>query len=58
MYCLPIEIGKKVRISQGFNGANSHTATHSKYAIDFDIPVGTKIYAAREGIVVYAINHF
>jgi len=58
LYSLPIEIGKKVRISQGFNGSKSHTAVHSRYAIDFDIPVGTKIYAAREGVVVYAISHF
>lgn len=58
LYSLPIEIGKKVSISQGFNGQVSHTAVHSKYAIDFDIPVGTKIYAAREGVVVYALSHF
>ena len=58
LYSLPIEIGKDVRISQGFNGKKSHTSVHSKYAIDFDIPVGTKIFAAREGVVVYAINHF
>ncbi len=58
LYSLPIEIGQDVRISQGFNGKSSHTAIHSKYAIDFDIPVGTPIYAAREGTVVYAINNF
>lgn len=58
LYSLPIETGKSVRISQGFNGKSSHTAVHSKYAIDFDIPVGTPIYAAREGTVVYAINQF
>lgn len=58
LYCLPIEIGKEVRISQGFFGKKSHFEPHSKYAVDFDIPVGTKIFAAREGTVVYAINHF
>ena len=58
IYSLPIEIGKEVRVSQGFNGKKSHTSTASKYAIDFDIPIGTNIYAAREGVVVYAIGHF
>jgi len=58
LYSLPIEIGKDVRISQGFNGKSSHTAIHSKYAADFDVPIGTPIYAAREGVVVYAISHF
>jgi murein DD-endopeptidase MepM/ murein hydrolase activator NlpD len=57
-YSLPIEIGKEVRISQGFNGKKSHQSIASKYAIDFDIQVGTKIYAAREGVVVYTITHY
>ncbi|WP_298516703.1 M23 family metallopeptidase [uncultured Kordia sp.] len=58
VYSLPVAIGKKVRISQGFNGKKSHSSIASKYAIDFDIPVGTEIYAAREGIVVYTITGY
>ena len=58
VYSLPIRKGKRVRISQGFNGKQSHSSTESKYAIDFDIPVGSKVYAAREGIVVYTLDQF
>ncbi|TAE46700.1 MAG: M23 family metallopeptidase [Cytophagales bacterium] len=48
-YSLPFEKGKKVRVMQGFFGDFSH---QKEYAIDFDIPIGTKIMAAREGIVI------
>lgn len=48
-YRLPFEKGKKVRIMQGFFGDFSHQKQH---AIDFDVPIGTKILAARDGIVI------
>jgi murein DD-endopeptidase MepM/ murein hydrolase activator NlpD len=38
-------------VIQGFHGAFSHTGDF-EYAIDWEMPVGTAIYAAREGIVV------
>ena len=58
IYSLPVRKGKRVRISQGFNGKQSHFSIESRYAIDFDIPVGSKVFAAREGIVVYTVDHF
>lgn len=49
-YLLPFEHGTKRRLSQGFNGSFSHFG-ENQYAVDFDMPVGTPIHAARGGIV-------
>jgi len=51
IYRLPFAEGTNVRISQGYNGGLSHKGL-SAYAIDFSLPIGTPIYAAREGDVV------
>lgn len=51
IYRLPFAAGANVRVSQGYNGGYSHKGL-SAYAIDFSLPVGTPIYAAREGDVV------
>jgi murein DD-endopeptidase MepM/ murein hydrolase activator NlpD len=51
VYRLPFAAGMTVRVSQGYNGGLSHKGL-SAYAIDFSLPIGTPIYAAREGEVV------
>ncbi|MDQ7062221.1 MAG: M23 family metallopeptidase [Sulfurimonas sp.] len=51
IYRFPFQKGTSVRVSQGFNGTTTHNG-RSKYAIDFAMPTGTKIYAARAGVVV------
>jgi len=48
-YYLPFEKGASFWLSQGYNGAISHK---NENALDFKMPIGTKIYAAREGVVV------
>ncbi len=48
-YYLPFEKGATFWLSQGYNGATSHK---NENALDFKMPVGTKIYAARDGVVV------
>jgi murein DD-endopeptidase MepM/ murein hydrolase activator NlpD len=53
IYKLPFIKGAAVYVSQGYNGETSHKGL-SAYAVDFPVPVGTPIYAAREGIVVGA----
>jgi murein DD-endopeptidase MepM/ murein hydrolase activator NlpD len=47
-YTLPFEAGTKHRIVQGYGGLFSHK---NIAALDFDMPVGTSICAAREGII-------
>ena len=49
VYLLPFEEGKKCVVGQGYNGKYSHTGIN---AIDFDMKEGTKICAARPGIVI------
>jgi murein DD-endopeptidase MepM/ murein hydrolase activator NlpD len=51
IYKLPFQKGLNVYVSQGYHGEMSHKGL-SAYAVDFPVPVGTPIYAARDGIVV------
>lgn len=53
IYALPFH--KSHKVSQGFNGNTSHKGT-SKYAVDFAMPVGTAVYAARGGKVVEVVQ--
>lgn len=56
-YVLPYPIGKTYYCSQGFNSSFSHHGTF-KYSVDFDMPVGTLITAARNGQVVYVVENY
>lgn len=53
LYRLPFANGMGVSVSQGYHGDTSHKGL-SAYAVDFPVPIGTPIHAAREGIVVGA----
>ena len=53
IYDLPYDKGKSFKISQGYNGTFSH---QSKNAIDFDMPVGTKVFAARSGTIIKVVD--
>lgn len=53
VYSLPYSPGEKHYVVQGYFGKHSHNAeTQDIYAIDFEMPEGTTICAAREGEVV------
>lgn len=47
-YLLPYKSTRSHKLVQGYFGKFSHNETH---ALDFEMPVGTEIVAAREGIV-------
>jgi murein DD-endopeptidase MepM/ murein hydrolase activator NlpD len=47
-YQLPFDKGDKHRVVQGYGGLFSHSHIA---AIDFEMPIGTPIYAARGGII-------
>jgi murein DD-endopeptidase MepM/ murein hydrolase activator NlpD len=51
VYLLPYAPGTTHRITQGYNGKYSHQGSN-KYAIDWQMPQGTAVYAARGGLVV------
>jgi murein DD-endopeptidase MepM/ murein hydrolase activator NlpD len=47
-YELPFKEGTKQKVVQGYGGRFSHK---NKAALDFDMPEGTPVYAAREGVI-------
>lgn len=49
MYALPYEEGKSFKIGQGYNGRSTHQGEN---ALDFNLPAGETIMAARSGKVV------
>ncbi|MGI9526004.1 MAG: M23 family metallopeptidase [Weeksellaceae bacterium] len=54
-YDLPYSPSSQHKVSQGYNGSFSH---QNRYALDFEMPIGTKILAARDGTVIRAVNQF
>src|SRR5580765_3340219 len=51
VYQLPYAPGSKFKVTQGYNGSFSHKGSN-QYAIDWQMPEGTPVYAARGGVVV------
>jgi murein DD-endopeptidase MepM/ murein hydrolase activator NlpD len=51
VYALPYPPGKTYRVSQGFFGDFSHTGEFS-HSIDWSMPIGSQVTAARAGEVV------
>jgi len=51
VYQLPYAGGSSFRVTQAYNGSFSHTGSN-KYAIDWKMPEGTPVFAARAGLVV------
>jgi murein DD-endopeptidase MepM/ murein hydrolase activator NlpD len=51
IYHLPYAPGEAYPVSQGFHGKYSHTGGDC-YSIDFKMPEGTHVLAARDGMVV------
>ncbi|MBP7049445.1 MAG: M23 family metallopeptidase [Phycisphaerae bacterium] len=51
LYRLPFETGHTYRVCQGYNGRFSHRGL-DQYAVDFAMPEGTTVCAARDGVVV------
>ncbi|MFC1850530.1 M23 family metallopeptidase [candidate division CSSED10-310 bacterium] len=55
VYSLPYAPGTSFRIIQGFFGTFSH---HDKHALDWNMPEGTPVLAARGGVVVAVESKF
>lgn len=54
-YLLPYADGTSYRVLQGFGSRFSHRG-NEQYAIDFNMPVGTPVHAARGGIVARTVE--
>ena len=50
LYAFPYAPGQSFRIMQGFGSRFSHAGIE-EYALDFEMPVGTAVHAARSGVV-------
>jgi murein DD-endopeptidase MepM/ murein hydrolase activator NlpD len=50
LYALPYASGRSYRVLQGYGSRFSHTGLEA-YAVDFDMPEGTPVHAARAGVV-------
>jgi murein DD-endopeptidase MepM/ murein hydrolase activator NlpD len=51
-YRVPFEPDTEWRVDQGFYGRHSHQHPQSRHALDFAVPVGTPVLAARDGVVM------
>jgi murein DD-endopeptidase MepM/ murein hydrolase activator NlpD len=56
-YAYPLG-GDDLRIEQGFGGAWSHNDEQNHYAVDFAAPIGTPVFAARDGTVMQVESDF
>ena len=57
-YAVPFQPGTRYEIHQGFNGKASHDTDQSRYAVDFSVPEGTPVMAARGGVVMEVASDF
>jgi murein DD-endopeptidase MepM/ murein hydrolase activator NlpD len=51
IYTLPYARGTAFKVTQGYNGSYSHTGPE-QFALDWKMPLGTPVHAARDGVVV------
>ncbi|MEM7359765.1 MAG: M23 family metallopeptidase [Pseudomonadota bacterium] len=52
LYRLPYKLGSTFYVGQSCNSTGTHQGSHARNAIDFVLPVGTPVHAARGGTVV------
>ena len=57
-YRLPYALSSAVRVSQAYPVVKTHSDPASQYAVDFVMPVGTDVFAARDGVVIEVASDF
>jgi murein DD-endopeptidase MepM/ murein hydrolase activator NlpD len=58
VYALPFAAGTQYTLEQGFGGKFSHDDPENRYALDFGVPEGTPVLAARAGVVMQVEENF
>jgi murein DD-endopeptidase MepM/ murein hydrolase activator NlpD len=53
VYALPFKSGRRVWVVQAYADPRSHSGSQ-RFAIDFGVPIGTEVRAARDGVVIGA----
>lgn len=57
-YRLPYALASDFVVSQAFPDTVTHADEANRYAIDFVMPVGTGVYAARAGVVIEVASEY
>ncbi len=57
-YRLPYALARAFLVAQAHPDTITHSDPASRHAVDFDMPVGTGVYAARGGIVIDVADDF
>ena len=57
-YRLPYALSSAVRVSQTYPNTQTHVDDASRHAVDFVMPVGTDVFAARDGVVIEVTSDF
>lgn len=55
LYAFPYALGRTYRILQGYGSRFSHRG-REEFAVDFDMPEGTPVHAARAGVVARVVE--
>ena len=58
IYQYPFLPNKTYRVTQSYGGKFSHKGVFSKYSVDFKMPVGDTVCAARGGVVVKVVSKY
>jgi murein DD-endopeptidase MepM/ murein hydrolase activator NlpD len=57
-YRLPYALASSVRVSQAYPESITHGHESATQAVDFVMPIGTNVFAAREGVVIEVASDF
>jgi murein DD-endopeptidase MepM/ murein hydrolase activator NlpD len=57
-YRLPYALSTAVRVSQAYPDTKTHIDPASQQAVDFVMPIGTDVFAARDGVVIEVASDF
>lgn len=59
LYRLPFADGLRFAVTQAHGGsASTHNTPDTEYAVDFAMPPGTPVVAARGGVVMQVVQHY